>query len=479
MLAGTAPASRAGDSEPEKGADARREEPARADPPAAPTTVRLRLTDAGGTPIPWVHVTVTTRTPAAKTEELRFRADADGVVALELPAGTVEKVVVEGRGGAPNPLMAWTAPEEVERLAPGDLVVPEVLHLVVRTVDSYGNPRAEQRILYRVEAEEGGHAGGNVWGETSDAEGLCRLGPFPPGTRLGLRPGPRGEGSPFRLTDWRSVVVNGTRVDLTVGDAPRLRLRFRGAQATEEVRIAVLDPATGEPTFPPDSVPGDSLWTAPALALERVEVLAGPTAAGRVARVLNVVPTAEPIDVDLLPGVPIQGRLSAPGMRTPLRGTVEVRGRGFLLSLPLDADGSFRVPGLPDEPAVFVAAATVEGGVSYRGAFERRDEREVVVPVDVAFRVAGLVVPAEALEEPPRPVRPHGNVRVRAESSEVREPVVVNAASNGRFTLVLPAGRWRLEASAWAKDAPLVGSLDLGEVDAAREDVVIPLSAPR
>ena len=71
------------------------------------------------------------------------------------------------------------------------------------------------------------------------------------------------------------------------------------------------------------------------------------------------------------------------------------------------------------------------------------------------------------MEAPVDPVRP--------ESDAPSRPSGVTTDADGRFTLVLPVGSWRLVASARPNDTLLEGRLDLGEVDASRDDLVIRL----
>lgn len=419
--------------------------------------LRLRVVDSRGAPVPFVIVGVTT------TEGGRMaRTGEDGTVVLALPAGELQRLEVEGRSGASNPLLALTKPEELARLADGDLVLPDLFDLVVRTVDGRGNLRPNERINFR---PEGSRA---YWGETSDEKGICRLGPFRIGLRMGLRPGPRGVEAERDPVDWRLVTVDWAPVDLVVGDAPRLRLRVSGAPPDELVRIAVLDPDGGEPLFPPDRTQ-DRIWMAPALAANRVEVLVGPTEDGRYARLRGVVATDEPLPADLKAGVPLTGRLDVAEAGAPLGGEVAAMGRGFEVRVAVSPEGRFRFPGLPDETVTLFAEASAGDGVRLQGRVVRTDGTEVVIPTTRRYRIAGRLALAG---------NPKGTINFQPhfEATSDSQPAVSNVGdpSDARFALFLPAGRWTLRVTGTTPGAvELSGELDLGEVSAPRDGLVI------
>jgi hypothetical protein len=202
-----------------------------------------------------------------------------------------------------------------------------------------------------------------------------------------------------------------------------------------------------------------------------VEVFVGPTADGRFARLRHVAPTDDPIDVDLERGVALAGRLTAVGLRTPLRGTLGVRGRGFELLPALAEDGSFRIPGVPDEPFSLVVEATSEDGSAYVGETERRDEREITIPVRRAVRLAGHL---QVIDDKGAPLS--GSIswaRIQPKCANLPEPPAVDAYSSARFRFILPPGAWSLTAFGRTNDGTVAGALDLGDVEESREDLVI------
>jgi hypothetical protein len=459
---------------PPRAAPAKRPETASAehakpDPdPATPEHLVFRLVDGRGQPLAYVRVRFTTAEAVYEPS-----TNAEGRVEVDLDFGRLSRVEVSGSAG--STLAVVEGREELDRLRAGTLPVEGLAYLVVRTVDSRGDPRATQRILYRRESTDEKPVLG-FWGETTDREGLSRLGPFRSGTRLQIRPGPRGERDLFTKTDWRTVVVDGSQVDLVVGDRPRLRLRVHREVSEEAIPVSVLDPADGRPAFPSATLTPSQVWVAPALSLEVVEVFVGPTADGRFAR-RELAPEVEPIDVHLGPGLSVSGRASAQGLKTPLQGTVVAGGRGFLVRVLVDSDGGFRLPGVPDEPMRFTAELVAEDGTAYFGEVQRRDEREVTIPVRPSLRLAGRVMFPDEATGAARP--PKFGAQIQPASDTLTAPVPTTVGSEGQFSLVLPAGRWRLDATGWTKAQKFSGTLDLGNVDASRDDLVIVLQSVR
>jgi hypothetical protein len=436
------------------------EMPKRAPGNQATLPERLRLLDDQGRPL--AHVGVTIKTTA---REVTTSTDREGYVGSWPP--TDELLGVRVSGPADSTLFSLENADDIARLAAGTLVLETVM-MVVRTVDSRGNVRPGERILFRMPPPEGTDGTG-YWGETTDAKGLQTLGPFASGARVQLRPGPRGERVEFPKEGWQTFVADGSQVDLVVRDAPRLRLRVRGATEGEWVQVALLDAADGRPLFPPGKVQEGKIWTAPALAVERVEVVAGPTESGRFVRMRDVWPTEEPVDVGLLAGPSYTGRVAGWGLREPLKGFVYVLGRGFQAKVQLATDGTFLWPGGPDEPLRFDTVLAGEDRVEFMGTFERRHEREIVIPVEPFVRLAGRVEAPDGPDGRPALLV----VSVQPESPTLPAPKASDIDSSGQFKFWLPPGPWRLKVVARSKDQSFEGSLDLGDVRASREDLVI------
>jgi len=352
-------------------------------PAEAATTHDLRLVDRAGRPIRGATVTFEVRARDGTRVVREASTDASGAARLDVPEGTLVRVRVDVGTGAANGLALERAAESGLDLREFDeIVAQEHAVLALRTVDTRGNPRPLQRILYR----RAGQAGG-WWGETSDASGTCVVGTFPLHTRLEVRPGPRGldSGQIDNPRGWQMVVVDGSVVDLEVGDEPRLRLRVRGTYEPLQAPVAVLDATTGEPLFPTHTATvAPEPWSAPALVPGKIlEVLVGPLEDGRWKRMGPLVAQEEPIDVDLLPGTPLRGRVEGSSLPAGVRGRVRAVGRGFAVERAIAADGTFEFPGLPDEQ--FVVAATLDGS-GHAGEMLRESGTYVVVPVSAEAR---------------------------------------------------------------------------------------------
>jgi hypothetical protein len=363
-----------------------------ADP--APRTLRIAVRDAAGRPVVGAEVRVEVDGGVAA----RGRSSApDGVAEVRAPPGPVLAVSVRGAGG-PEVRRATDAPSVFGADDLEGLVLPEHALLVVRTVGPRGEPRPSERILFRPGG--GRHPPTDAWGETSDSEGFARLGPFALGSVVELQPGPRGTGAPWGGPDpaaWRPVEVGGREVDLVVNDLPRLRVFVRGAEFGALVPLVLLDPESGEPLHPREHVdPAGGPWMAPALALGRTfELLAGPTGEGRLARVAALRPEEDPVEVELRPGVPLEGRALAPGAVRFVEGQVQARGRGYMgVHARLDERGRFRFAGLPNGPVTLVVHARVE----------RREGDELRVHGELALEEVGFAE-VDVAAIPPMPAR--------------------------------------------------------------------------
>jgi len=444
------------------------------DPPRQAPKHRIevvRVLDARGQPIHAAMVTIRIKT-GSETKRIKATTQLDGRASLTLPAGDVVSLSVTYRG---TTLLTREDEQGIDLGRIGDVQSEDLYVLRVRTVDPAGVPRPAQRVLFRPR-EEGKEPTG-WWGATSDADGWCRLGPYALGTRIELRAGPRGlepEGVVADPLGWTEVRVDGTDVDLVVGEVPRLRLAFPGAAPDARLWISVLDLDTGAPLFPTERhVVERGVWTAEALTGEkRLEVVILDRRRGLFARLRDVVPVGRPIDVTFERGVRISGRVILPDATRAEEGAVTVAGRGFEASTHVDARGRFTFAGLPDERFTLTARVSTDekGGRVYLGQVERTDERDVRIPVGRAVRLfAGLVT-----EDVDATQFRSTQFAIEASSPDWwgTRRVLVYGGSQSQFEL--PAGRWRLTArSTSSEDPALRGEVDLGSLDADRKNVVI------
>jgi hypothetical protein len=342
----------------------------------APRPHRVRVLDARGAPIEAADVVLALAPGGA----VLARTGADGWATLAVPEGSrILGVTASARGplGSREILRLEDAdgldPAAIETLTAGGAV-----RVVLRTVDTRGNARSGQRIAYRAHGDEG-----NWYGTTSDSQGLVVLGVLPLGTRLDVRPAPRGR-SPAEeaAIPWREIAADGLVADVVVGDAPAIRLRVRIGGLSKEARtpIAVLDAATGHEIFRAVHW-GNGVWSAMEPVDDRpVEVVVGPTEDGRFARVRDHVPAPEVLDVE--PGaVPVlSGWVVSP--EAAAEGSVTATGRGFTASAAVDERGAFRFPGVPEEEVVLAAEVRV-GAEALRGRLDHRHRAGAAVTVVV------------------------------------------------------------------------------------------------
>jgi hypothetical protein len=393
--------------------------------------------------------------------------NAEGWVESWPPEGQLQRLEIEN--GVQSTLRVLDTPTALDQLAAGTLVMDDLVPLLVRTIDQRGNRRQGERFLYRA-APRDGRVSSSYFGETTDDRGEAEIGPFRLGASVELRPGPRGEDLSSEAT-WRAVVVDRRPFDLVVRDALRLRLRIDGAAKDEYVRVVLLDPAREFVEVYSGSFRQGEVWDVPALAIDTVEVVAGPTPVGRFVRLRDVVPRAEPIHVIVSPVAPLTGRVAGAGLRLPVTGSVVARGRGFQVTLPLGTEGSFQAPGLPDEPITFLAQVVGSDGAAYLGSVGRTEGRDVAILVRPSVRLAGRVEFVDVQGA----THPMARVLVRPESNSFAPLDAVKTDESGRFQLVVPAGPWRLFTSVRTQDRTLDGLLDLGDVNSDRNDILIRL----
>ena len=446
-----------------------------ADPPRQAPKYRIevvRVLDATGQPIRRAQVTVQVNT-GSETQRVSAYTQRDGRASLRLPAGQVIKVTVAWSNQV---LLARKDERGIDLDRIGDVRSEDLYVLNVRTVDATGIPRPGQRVLYRPR-EEGKEPTG-WWGDTSDEQGWCHLGPYALGTRLELRAGPRGldvEEIPDP-TAWQEVRVEGTDVEVIVDEVPRLRLAFPGAAPDARLQVTVLNMDTGKPVFPTaQHVVKEGFWTAEALMESvRLEILVFDARRGFFARLHDVAPTGRPIDVHLERGVQISGRVSLVGRTEIQEGGVIVTGRGFEASTHVDARGRFGFTGLPDETFSLDARvlAGVEPGKRYVGRVVRTNERDVRIPVGRSVAVTARLV-IQDVAPPPSWV---SSFSVAATSPDWPGTRTLTVYGLGRFRLEIPEGRWRLTARGPSTEGTaLQGVTELGYVGENRSDVVIHL----
>jgi hypothetical protein len=454
-------------------ADVEREEdasPAHPNDTKARREARIRVVDAIGRPVLRARIQVQIEWSDGG-ESFNEYTDRDGGTTVVWEQGRV--VTLEVRVPAPGGyvrILSRRDPDGLDLEAIGEVRAQDRLQVSVRTVDPSGLPRPGQRILFRprkLDAWAGGW-----WGRTSDAQGWCSLGLFARGTRIEVRPGPRGltREQIAEPAGWEAFFVDGTDVEVVVGEAPKLRLAFPDVPAKTSLKIAVLDAETGEVLFPVQTFTRlEAPWTAPALAPDRrLEVVVLDKRHGRFARLHDVRPAHEPLEVELERGFPFSGQVKAPGLTSVGSGWVRIKGRGFEILTTVLPSGRFRLRGLPDEPLAVTATVTASvlgESASLRGAVQRGNEREVVVPVRVDVRVLGRVAGASGRFVP---------FAFRAHSPDWRDAPSVHCDLDGTFRVSLPPGRWRLVVRGIVENVGFVqGELDLGDIQSDRDDVIV------
>jgi hypothetical protein len=445
--------------------------------PTATRKVRLHFEDARGWPVANASVAIVVHGGGPESA-VSAGTDGHGDAEVEAPEGRWDSLVlsVSAPGGLGTVVVfsktdaGGIDPRDLERV-----VLDSASYLVVRTVDSSGRPRPDERIVYRVIRD--GVVASGYSGDTSAADATCRLGPFPNGTEVDLQAGARGRSYEEVLAaPWQRVRVDAGLVDLVVGEPPRLRLRIRGLAAGQVPRVSALDPATGSSLFGSGDrfVPPDR-WESPSLAQTGpAEVVVGPLDDGRFAR-RQVVPSGEEIDIDLEAGLPMTGIVVSSDLKGTLRGTVTASGRGFWVTAPLDEEGRFRFPGLPDEDLSFEGRVRTEDGAICHGQVRRsRGATVIEIPVARTFTVRG-----EAILEGTASPGERGMLTVTATRTEDGRTLSTTSIGGLGFTLELAPGTWRLSANLLGGTRLYFGEKDLGDVSADRNDVVIPMVSGR
>ncbi|MDJ0973943.1 MAG: hypothetical protein QNJ98_05750 [Planctomycetota bacterium] len=357
--------------------------------------VTLKLRQPNGEPARLPRTDVVIRSKGAKPERRFVQLGEDGTVRIELDAdATLEGLELLGYG-TEGPrgevrLFSWTAGSGVSLDAQPPIEVA-FTSLPVRTVDSRGDPRPHQRILFRPVIE--GKEPTGWWGESSDTEGRLVLGPFPIGSTVEMRPGWRGvrkEDLTEEALRWKRVVADGKAFELFVGDQPRLVLHFPRTGEETVLVITVLDAESGEPAFPSRGHRvEDGDFRAPALKEHRpYEIVVGPTATGLFARHRIEQLSYYPEEVTLVRVPRVEGRVSGPNAARVRRGHITAIGRGFKKQVPIEAGGRFAFTGLPDEPITYdVWAEVTDGddkGIWFRKSVEKRGETWVEIALDAS-----------------------------------------------------------------------------------------------
>ena len=323
--------------------------------------ITLRLRTPGGEPVRLTKVSVTaTSKDGTKGKALVWPVQSDGTVELELIPSLVQTLTVRpfsrGRPGVSPALLTWEVGQgSLTALPPIDI---KHAHVLMRTVDSRGDPRPDQRVLFR--RREQGAPDPGWFGQRSDDEGWLELGPFPIGARVEMRPGWRGQrGKDLAATPdkWVEIFAGAEPGELFVGDQPRLVLTFTDRGDEKELPITVFDPATGARAFPTVTVPvtedPEQSWRAPSLKEGKpYEVVVGPTHGGLFARIeLEEIPYLD-VPVQLTPGVQVEGRVRSVPDYELRAGVINATGRGFRLTAMFTGDGRFRFAGLPEGESV-------------------------------------------------------------------------------------------------------------------------------
>jgi hypothetical protein len=313
---------------------------------------------------------------------VRVRLDTTALESLELWSPTTAAPT------RPKRLFAWSRIEGAA-LPDGSQVEADLAVSRVRTVDSRGEPRPEQRVLYRPISPDVPQS--NWWEDTSDEHGWLELGPFAIGTQLELRPGwhgLRGKEIEADASSWPRAVADGSEFALFVGDQPRLVLRFAGTREDRIVRIVVLDAETGAEATPVEAhLTANDEWVAPALAQDRAyEIVAGPTRSGLFARKSIEGIPHHPVEVVLVPVTQVKGQVSGPTGERILGGEISATGRGISESVPIHRGGGFAFRGLPEERLVFRARAEVDTGGEGRLWLDCEETRPVEAWIELTLR---------------------------------------------------------------------------------------------
>jgi hypothetical protein len=435
----------------------------------APTEERiaLRLVDRHGRPLSYARVTVrvaVTDARGTRAVASSAQADADGHVTFDVLSRRVLGVEVQlaARGGA-QVVASFTGGVDAAQLERADLVAEGLEVLRARTVDGRGRGVADRRVVYRPRVE--GVEPSGWWGDRSDMAAQLVLGPFPSGSLVEIAPGPRSTGDTQRDPGpWQQVRVDGTLVEVNVGDAPRLRLRIAGVAPDAEVAI------NGRA-----SRLENGIWTGPEVHPRLgLDVMVGPLADGRFAALRTLFGEAEPIDVELEPGMRVTGRVVGGPTSTGWSGSILAKGALWHWTVPVGGDGSFTFPGLPtwggaSLQADVVAQAT---GRAHMGSVEWREQPHLDLAVVAALRITGRVH-LEAREDPPAEVI-HVSVGFTAQGREWP----AQAAQDGTFTGTVPAGLVSVAAEIQLRDGRMAFTYEnLGRVDADRSDVILTLNS--
>ena len=364
----------------------------------ASCALEVRVADARGAPVAGAAVTL--EALPASGASARARTDGEGLARISGQAGT--SVRVRARGGPAGAATPWVelALPVADRLEePVRLVLPAGGRITGRVLDARGGPA---RAGLRVAAQRNWSAQAEVLATETDEEGRFALGAVPPGPyTVGV--GPPGSGGRFRTRRLDDPVEDGptafalVRAEeasavtlqlparhalrgrvLWAGEPvprPRVRLAFQGGQ---------LDPGTpaeidgdGEGAFVYQGLrsgtyrvlafaPGSSLAARATVAIEGADaelelVLPGGVLRGRVVDGegypvrgvgLTAVPAASASEdfAGLFGG----GRLRDP-YGPPTRAAQD-----WVLPALTDAQGAFRLEGLPEDRPLWVELRAVE-----------------------------------------------------------------------------------------------------------------------
>ncbi len=327
-------------------------------------TLRLRTADGDAAPLSKVVAVVVSRN--GPSTQIVVHVSPEGIAELKLTPAEVQMLTVKpfsrGKPGEQPTLLTWEPGQgALEALPP---IVVKHAHVRARTVDSRGDPRPDQRVLFR--RRETGRPDPGWYGQRSDDKGWLEIGPFPIGARIEMRPGWRGQrGKDLAATPdkWLRTRAGEEAVELFVGDQPRLLLTFTDRGDDKQLPITVIDPATGRRAFPTVTIDvtdePEQQWRAPSLQEGKpYEVVVGPTQEGLFARVkLEEIPFLD-VPIRLIPGTRVGGHVTCARGWDVLSGKVQASGRGFTVVALFGPDGRFEFAGLPEgEHVRFVVSA--------------------------------------------------------------------------------------------------------------------------